>query len=154
MKKILIAVDDTKGSKKTFSISERLCKSLNPESIILVYVERYEGRSLMDEMLGDAEMSTLKEMLEGTEYKEALDNKANEILDFYKNELESHGLKGVKTIIKGGHPVDEILKAAEEEGADMIVIGSTGHRPSDVLIGSVSREIVYKSDIPVLVAKA
>jgi nucleotide-binding universal stress UspA family protein len=108
----------------------------------------------MDEMLGDAEMSTLKEMLEGTEYKEALDNKANEILDFYKNELESHGLKGVKTIIKGGHPVDEILKAAEEEGADMIVIGSTGHRPSDVLIGSVSREIVYKSDIPVLVAKA
>jgi len=54
VKKILIAVDDTKGSEKAFSVGGYFCSCIRPENIVLLYVEKFEGRSLMAEMLGDA----------------------------------------------------------------------------------------------------
>ncbi len=154
MKKIMIAVDDTKGSKNSFGVCQKICTALKPESVTLLFVEKFEGRSLMDDMLGDAEMSTLKEVLAGTEYKDKLDAKAKAILDYYKAALEGSGAGGVKTLIKEGHPADEILNAAKEEGSDMIIVGSHGKRVSHVFMGSVSREVVNRADVPVLVAKA
>jgi nucleotide-binding universal stress UspA family protein len=153
MKKILIAVDDTKGTKNMFTICSNMCSCMRPESVVLCYVEKFEGRSLMDEMLGDAEMSTLKDVLSGTAYKEVLDQKAQKILDYYKKALESSGAGTIKTIIKEGHPADEILKAAEEEKVDMIMLGSRGNRVSHLFMGSVSREVVNRSQVPVFVAK-
>ncbi len=153
MKRILIAVDDTKGTKKAFDVICEVCTCMRPESIILLFVEKFEGRSLIDEMLGDAELSTLKEVLEGTEYKQALDERANRILNHYKKALEDKGVSGVRTLIRSGHPADEILKAADEEKADMIVVGSRGKRVSHLFMGSVSREVVNRAEIPVLVVK-
>ncbi len=66
MKKVLIAVDDTKGSKTAATTFERVFSCIRPETTLLLYVQKIEGRSLMDEMLGDAEMSTLRESLQGT----------------------------------------------------------------------------------------
>lgn len=153
MKKLLIAVDDTKGTKNAFSVCTRVCACIRPESIALVYVEKFEGRSLIDEMLGDAEMSTLKEVLEGTEYQEALDKKAQTILNYYKQALEERGLTGIKTIVRKGHPAEEILKAAKEEDADMIIIGSRGKRAPHLFMGSVSREVANTSEVPVLLVR-
>ncbi len=153
MKKLLIAVDDTKGTKNAFTMCTNVCTCIRPESIALVYVEKFEGRSLMDEMLGDAEMSTLKKVLEGTEYQEALDKKAKTILGYYKKQMEDKGLTGVKTIVKKGHPAEEILKAAKEEKADMIVIGARGKRAPHLFMGSVSREVANNAEIPVLLVK-
>jgi nucleotide-binding universal stress UspA family protein len=153
MKKILIAVDDTKGSKAAVTSCTNACKCMRPEEILLLYVEKFEGRSLMDESLGEAELSTLKEVLEGTEYKEKLDAKAQAVLDFYKKALEGNGVTGVRPIVKAGHPAEEILNTAREEGVDMIIIGSRGKRVSHLFMGSVSREVANNSEIPVLLIK-
>lgn len=153
MKKILIAVDDTKGTKNAFSVCEKTCSCMRPETVALVYVEKFEGRSLITEMLGEAEMSTLKEVLEGTEYQEALDRKAQAILDYYKKALEDKGIQGVKTIIKKGHPAEEILKTAKEEAVDMIILGSRGKRTTHLFMGSVSREIANNSEVPVMLVR-
>ena len=117
------------------------------------FVEKFEGKSLIDEMLGDAEMSTLEEVLKGTEYQEALDEKAQKILNYYKKALENKGVTGIKTIIRKGHPAEEILKTAKKENVDMIVIGSRGKRISHRFMGSVSREVANNSEIPVLLVK-
>ena len=45
--KILIAVDDTKSTKEIFEKCTQICKCMAPEEIILLYVEKFEGRSLM-----------------------------------------------------------------------------------------------------------
>jgi nucleotide-binding universal stress UspA family protein len=154
MKKILIAVDETKGTKELFNTCISMCSCARPETIVLCYVEKLEGKSLLDDtLLSISEMSTLKKALEGTEYQEALDRKARAVLDYYKKELEEKGLTGVKTVIKKGHPAEEILNAAEEEGADMIMIGSRGSRTSHLFMGSVSREVVNNAKLPVLVVK-
>ncbi len=154
MKRVLIAVDDTKGTKNAFDTCLKTCQCMRPESISVVYVEKLEGRSLMDDqLLSVSEMKTLKEALEGTEYQEALDKKANAIVDHYKKVLEDGGLTGVKTIIKKGHPAEEILAAAREEKSDMIIVGSRGSRVSHLFMGSVSREVANSAEIPVLVVK-
>src|SRR5512135_1764527 len=154
MKKVLIAVDDTKGTRKAFDMCTKACLCIEPESISLVYVEKLEGRSLMDDqLLSVSEMKTLKEALEGTEYQEALDKKANAIVGHYKKVLEDGGLTGVKTIIKKGHPAEEILAAAKDEKSDMIIVGSRGSRTTHLFMGSVSREVADSADVPVLIVK-
>jgi len=155
MKNILIAVDDTKGTQIMFKKATQLCKRMNPDQITLLYVEKLEGRSLMDEMLGEAEMSTLKEELKGTDIKKTFDKKAMEILEYYKNTLlqEVSVSSKIKTIVKTGHPAEEIIKGAEEEGADMIIIGTRGKRLNRFFIGSVSREVVNSATIPVLLIR-
>lgn len=126
---------------------------MRPRSIVLVYVEKFEGKSLIDAMLGDAELSTLKEVLKGTAYQNALDKKAQTILKYYKTALEKKGLTGIKTVIKKGHPAEEILKTAKDAKADMIVIGSRSRRTTHLFMGSVSREVADGADIPVLIVK-
>lgn len=153
MKKVLIAIDDTKGSTSAIQSCANTCRCIGPETVLLVYVEKFEGRSLMDEMLGDAEMSTLKNVLEGTEFKDRLDAKAKAVIDFHKKKLEDNGVKGIKSIIKSGHPAEEILKTAKEEGVDMIIVGSRGKRTSHLFMGSVSREVANSADVPVLIVR-
>jgi nucleotide-binding universal stress UspA family protein len=98
-------------------------------------------------------MATLKQVLKGTEYQSALDKKAKTILSFFKKALTSAGLTGIKTIVKQGHPAEEIVKTAREIKADVIIVGSRGKRTTHLFMGSVSREVANTADIPVLVVK-
>jgi len=153
MKKVLLAVDDTLGSNTALKTFLDLFSSARPETVILLHVERFGGKSVLHDRISDTDISVLLESLQGTELKEILDKKAEEILECYKKPLEEKGVTGIKTVIKAGHPAEEILKTAKEEGADMIIIGSRGKRMHTVLLGSVSREVANSADIPVLIAR-
>lgn len=153
MKKILVAVDETKGSTAVLTIFRNLVRP--PEEVILLHVQRLEGRSLMIDMLGEAELATLREAMEGTEHKEALDRKAERILAHYKREFETRGLFRIKTICRQGVPSEEIVRVAEEEGADMILVGSNGKQGLNRLItGCVSRDLQLNATVPVVVVKS
>lgn len=152
MKKVLIAVDGTKAATAVLSTFYNLVRK--PEHVILLHVEKLQGRSLMIDMLGDAEMSTLKESIAGTEHKEALDEKADRILKYYESELENSGAVSITTEIRAGHPCDEILKVAAEENVDLILLGNSGRKGLNrVISGSVAREVQKHTKVPVLVAK-
>ena len=154
MNKILIAVDDTKSTREIFTKCTKICKCMAPEEIILLYVEKFEGRSLMTEMLQDSELETLKNVLEGTEYKEALDEKAQKILGYYKSTLEQGApVPKVQTVVKYGIPAEEIINTAQEEDVSMILIGARSKRVSKLFMGSVSREVANTADRPVLIIK-
>lgn len=153
MKKVLIAVDETKGSQSVLSVFNNLVRP--PEEVILLHVERLEGKSLMIDMLSDSEMETLKESLKGTDYKEALDRKAESILGYYKRELEDGGLIRIRTVVREGVPAEEILKVAEAEGVDLIITGSNGKRGLlRMITGCVSKDIERNAKVPVLVGKS
>ena len=152
MRKVLVAVDNTRDSKAVLSVFSDLVSL--PESIVLLHVEQLEGNALMTAMLGEAEMSTLKEALEGTEHKEALDSKAEKVLAFCKKELENRGLTNVTTIIREGHPSEEIIKVAVDEEADMIIVGCSGKsRMRRLVTGCVSRDVEKHAKVPVLIIK-
>ena len=151
MEKVLIAVDESKGSATALRAFRDLIQK--PRTVVLVTVQRLLGDSLVIDMLGDAERDTLRESLKGTEHQEALDSRAELLLARYAWELQYDGVI-VKTGVRAGPPAEEILKVAREEGVDLI---STGHSCknffSRLLKGSVSRDIARNGTIPFLVAK-
>jgi len=152
MQKVLIAVDKIEGSRALLSVFHNMVRP--PKSVVLVHVQQLEGKSMMLDMLGDAELNTLRESLQGTEYQEALDRKSEKILNFYRKELENGGLVSVKTVIKSGVPSEEILKIARQEAVDLIVTGYSNKSFMQTMVtGSISKDIKKNAPVPVLIAQ-
>jgi nucleotide-binding universal stress UspA family protein len=58
----------------------------------------------------------------------------------------------VKTVVRKGDSADEIIRRAEADADDVIVIGTRGHSDAaSLVIGSVSHEVIRRSPVPVLV---
>ena len=152
MKKVLVAVDNQNDSKGILSLFRELVSI--PEEVVLLHVEQLEGNTLMTAMLGDAEMSTLKEAVKDTEHKETLDRNAETVLTYCKNKLINSGLTSVRTIVKEGDPSEEILRVADDEGAELIIVGCSGKsRFQRYLTGCASREVEKNAKVPVMIAK-
>ncbi|MDX1764234.1 MAG: universal stress protein [bacterium] len=59
-----------------------------------------------------------------------------------------------RVVTESGHPMDEILKEADKGNYDLIVMGSHGKgNLTDAMIGSVSRRVMRRSNIPVLLVR-
>ena len=57
-------------------------------------------------------------------------------------------------VLLHGRPADEIIRCAEEGGADLLVIGSRGlNALQEFAIGSVSHKVIKHSKCPTLVVK-
>lgn len=73
------------------------------------------------------------------------------------NQIVSKGAElGVKVSmhIVRGHPADEIIKVAEQEGVELIVVGNLGKTGLEhMLMGSVSEHVVRRAPCPVLVVR-
>lgn len=71
---------------------------------------------------------------------------------FVKEHLE--GVEACETLVVPGLPHDEIIKVAQEKGADLIVLGTHGRTGLDhVLFGSTAEKVVRKSPIPVMTVR-
>lgn len=152
MEKVLVAVDDTRGSRYAAQVFGNLVRP--PEEVVLLHVERLEGDSLMIDMLGDAELSTLRGELKDTEHKKELDGKAEKILDYARRKLEDNGLSSIKTVIRDGIPAEEILAVAGQEDVDLIILGYGKSKGLNRFItGSVARDVEKRAKVPVLVGK-
>jgi nucleotide-binding universal stress UspA family protein len=57
----------------------------------------------------------------------------------------------LRTIIKVGHPVDELLKIAMNENVDMLIMGVKGRTDLDnIFIGSVAEKLFRRSPVTVV----
>jgi nucleotide-binding universal stress UspA family protein len=154
MKKILLAVDNTKGSEQAAKTVASWAKAFRPESIVLLNVQRLFGQSIIGEALeSDQDIEEVNEALEGSELMAELNAKSDKILTYFTGLLRQAGYGDIKSVVKQGHPAEQILDTAKEEGVDLIVVGSRGGRFHNLLLGSVSREVTNTADISVLVAR-
>ncbi len=65
-------------------------------------------------------------------------------------------LKGVEheTLLRHGHPAEEVVKAAQELKADLVVMATHGRRGlSHLVLGSVAEKVVRESTAPVLTVR-
>jgi nucleotide-binding universal stress UspA family protein len=77
-------------------------------------------------------------------------DRANDVVDH----AVEWGLEATPLVWEGD-PADAILAAATSEGADVIVIGSSGRSGvGRMLMGSVSDDVVRRSAVPVMVVRA
>ncbi|EKF85373.1 universal stress protein [Methanobacterium formicicum] len=81
--------------------------------------------------------------------------KGKEILDSMKQEFQSptHYMVKFRGIMREGSPADEIVKVAEDEGVDLIVLGTGKNIVDKRLLGSVSEKVVHSAPCTVLLVR-
>lgn len=85
--------------------------------------------------------------------RDVLEREAQAVLAALLREAGDAGMPA-EPLLRWGKPVDEILAAARDCGADLIVLGSVGQTGLQrVLLGSVSTAVVEQSAVTTLVVR-
>ncbi len=155
MKKILLAVDDTKSSIKTIDTMAEIFRTCMPGEVVLLYVQKIiSGGSIMDNLIiSDSEWETLKDSLEGTAYQDMRNEKAKKVIEYYCDHLVKKGITGIHPEVRKGHAAEEILNVARDEEVELIIMGCRSHRMHNLILGSVSREVSNNAEVSVLLVK-
>jgi len=147
--RILIATDGSKFGEKASKVGIELAK-LSGGKVIIVYVadiSKYISSAGLISPFGGAS-------------PEAIDNvvanirETGEKATLQVNELaRAAGVISERLIVEG-NPPSEILRIAEDEKIDTIVIGSIGKTGLEkFLMGSVAEKVVHSSKLPVLIVR-
>ncbi len=138
IKKIVVPIDFTSATEKVISYAVSVAEQLKAHVAFLHVNETFSGYDML--MVHTSFTRISKEMKEKAEEKMA-------------HLLEDHGslAGGCSGQVVSGDVVDEIIAFAEEEKADLIVIGTHGVKGLErVLLGSVAEQVVKKAPCPVL----
>ena len=144
-KKILVATDGSENSKHAMNYAMETAAKWNAELLILTVIPRpisylapLEGSPVyipqFDEDLKNAYSSIIMQAAETVMRKQP--------------DVE------VRSLLKRGRPKEVILEVADEEGVDLVIVGSRGLGGiSGWVLGSTSRHVVECCKKPVLIVK-
>jgi ACR3 family arsenite transporter len=90
--------------------------------------------------------------IEGAEYGHEEEYKS--WLDRHANALRNAGVDASVLVIDSGDPAEALLTAAADHDADLVVVGSCSHSFAHrFFLGSVAREVIRRSTLPVLIER-
>jgi nucleotide-binding universal stress UspA family protein len=147
-KKILYATDLSKNSSYAFLYAIDMAKKHDAKIVILhviepipAYAEVYVG------MIDEIRIKQHEEIIESMKkHLQGFCKKAESQIGPPCVELVS------KILVPLGHPPEEILNAADEEGCDAIVIGTHGKGfLAHTFLGSVSSAVLHRTRKPVFI---
>jgi nucleotide-binding universal stress UspA family protein len=149
IKKILYATDLSKNSSYAFYYAINIARKFGAKIIILHAIEPIPVHIL-------AYAPELGERIENKDQKEAVGRIQNLLQEFCGKVEAQIGAPCLalinKSIVHVGHPVEEILKAADEEDCDIIILGSHGKGfLKQTFLGSVSSAVLHRSKKPVFI---
>ena len=122
---ILVAVDGSEGAQRAVVWAAHLARSTGAEVVVV------HARGLLESMSHDAALRSFE-----TDWCSPLDA------------ANVH----YRRVLRDGDPVTVILASAEEEDADVIVIGSRGLGAyPEQLLGSTSTQVAQRSTRPVTI---
>lgn len=88
------------------------------------------------------------------EYERWARDYAGSVLADAAEQADGMGLHCQTRHISGRHPAEAILKAAQDEGCDLIVMSTHAWRGLDrVVLGSEAMEVLSRTQIPVLIVR-
>lgn len=145
--RILAATDGSEVAGKAVEYAVDLAKQTGASLTLLAVVEESSFLS-----------TSVPDVITPTHLRETIDDYLRQVAEAIIAKAEGLSLKnGVssKGVIRSGHPVEEIVREAEESKADLIIMGSHGKSPlKAALIGSVAFGVVHKeTKVPVLVVR-
>lgn len=139
-KKILVPTDGSEFALKAERIALELAKLMGSEIIAVSIIEN----SFVNGLPLDSEVFELNEILKEDSQKN--------IDDFEDMDKKEHFDIKITSVIREGSPAKEILKVAEEEDVDLIIIGSSGKSKFDkFLMGSVADKVSKHASCSVMV---
>jgi nucleotide-binding universal stress UspA family protein len=149
IKRILYATDLSENSSYAFYYAVNLARRFDAKIVILHAVEPFPSYIKVF-------AATDVEKIENKERRETIENIQNLLQEFCRRAEAQLGspclLLVSKILVRVGHPVEEILKIANEEECDTIILGSHGKGLlKQTLLGSVSHGVLHRSRKPVFV---
>lgn len=141
LEKILICTGGTERAIDAIEAGSRLANKVGAQSTLLYVTgnvpSMYTGLDKMDE--------TLKEILD-------TDTPLSQHLHYGAEIMEGYNLKA-NLELRHGIPSDTILSSAESGEYDLIVLGASrvGKNLRNWLLGNVSKQVIERTDIPVMV---
>lgn len=139
IRKILLPIDDSEHSQRAISYATDLAKLANATVVVMhafqVPIFRKRGAALSED------------------FKISLEEDAREFVAEVTAQLQNDGLSASALVVEGS-AAEAILKAAETDTPDLIVLGSRGGGGLPGLnLGSVAERVVRRAELPVLVVK-
>ena len=139
--KIVLAADGSKYTKKALAFLVTHESMAGPEDEIFILNVQVTIPARVKRMLGSADVLAYQR------------EEAQKVLDPIKRFLDRHALKHRSAWV-AGNPAEEIVRAAQREGAHMLVMGTHGHGLlGRALMGSIAQRVIADCDIPVLLVK-
>ncbi len=165
VKKILYATDLSDNARLAFAYAVSLADLYKaaitiihvlpevPELIdknVIGYISSERWEEIKSQQLDEAKEALIGKKREHLAIKEALHQFSEDV----KQQQEGAGFTTDEIVVARGNPVEEIIKNAEEQNCDLIVMGTHGLGTlADVMLGSTARRVIGRSKIPVLVVK-
>jgi nucleotide-binding universal stress UspA family protein len=171
-KKILVTTDGSAHAQKAIGVASDLAAKYDAELVLLHVLLRGKiPESLKDmveiEHLAD-DSSTTPEIAPGVpmwmaalatggdDSKERRQAMAvgQQIVHVAEHAIRRTGARKVRTVVEEGGPADEILRCAQREKPDVIVVGRRGLGTIDrLLLGSVSQKVAQLVECTCIVVK-
>jgi nucleotide-binding universal stress UspA family protein len=137
-RRILVAIEHSAADRTILTHVEELAKLTGARLLLLHVADGWAARYFDQLKLKESE-----EMKADRAY-----------LDGLKADLESRGLS-VDTLLAMGDPANQLIRAAETEGVDLLAMSTHGHRfLADLVLGATADRVRHLVKIPVLLLKS
>jgi len=135
VRRVLVAVDFSTPSAYALSTAAGIARNLETDECLALHV--YFDEAMPEEA---EQRANLTEVLEK--------------FDRFLAPLDIHGMKVRSVIESSSNVVHAIQRLAQQEQADLVVMGNRGQtRSASILLGSESEHMLMETQVPVLVVK-
>ncbi len=136
--KILAAIDGSPASEKVLAATVDLASHYQAELVALSVAEMPEVVAMIDE---------------GDEMRQSADEYFRKIGEASVEYARSRGVK-LRNVVVRGHAANEIIRFAEAEGVNLIVLGRQGHsRVTRFFLGSTTDRVCEHCHCTVMIVK-
>jgi nucleotide-binding universal stress UspA family protein len=165
VKKILYATDLSENARYAFAYAVSLADLYNagitmihvlPEvpalldQSVIGYISEERWQDIKSQQMDEAKEALIGKKRDHLAIKEALHQFSEDV----NQEQEGDGFTTYDIVVQRGNPVEEIIRNAEEQNCDLIVMGTHGQGTlENVMLGSTARRVIRRSKVPVLVVR-
>lgn len=155
IKKILYATDLSETARHAYGYTASLANRYGAGVTILHVLEETSSYrdSLVVNIIGEDKWRQLRKANE-KQAVEMIKKRLQSFCEEASTQLPTCPFITDNVVVRIGHPVEEIVKMAENEDFDLVIMGAHGQGLlEDAMIGSTSRRVLRRCKKPVLVIR-
>lgn len=165
IRKILYATDLSQSARYAFAWAVNLANQYQAKLVILHvisedpgldrhvigYISEADWEEIKNRHFEDARSTLIGKKREGVAIREVLDQFCEDMRTSLGEDCQ---FETDESLVKVGHPVEQILHVAEDRKCDLIVMGSHGYGVlKDAMMGGTARRVLRRSKKPVLLVR-
>jgi nucleotide-binding universal stress UspA family protein len=137
MSRILVALDGSPSSEKALEVAVKLAQQNGSQVTAVAVLDRS----------GDPQLESAAEGV-----KAKVRSHLEEILQAAANFARSRGVR-LTPVLREGHPAEAVIDCAEQQGAEMLVVGSNNGKGDRPGLGGTADQISSHAPCTVMIVK-